>query len=132
MADCPCLFVYGTLRSGFANHFARQLAAQSEFLGPARVEGRLYRLGHYPGAIPSGGSGDCVAGELYRLHDPAATLAVLDRYEGCGPDDPPPSEFIRLQVPAILASGEAISAWFYAYNCPVTEDRRIPSGDFLA
>ncbi len=132
MADCSCLFVYGTLRSGVTNHFARLLAAQSELVGPARVEGRLYRFGHYPGAIPCGGSGDWVVGELYRLQHPAATLAVLDRYEGCGPDDLPPYEFIRLQVPAILASGEALSAWFYAYNRPVTEDCRIPSGDFLA
>lgn len=131
MADCSCLFVYGTLRSGFTNHFARLLASQAEFLGPARIQGRLYRIGHYPGAIASTDPGEWVAGELFRLHDPAATLAVLDRYEGCGPDDAPPHEFTRAQVPAMLASGESLSAWFYAYHRPVTEDRRIPSGDFL-
>ncbi len=131
MADCSCLFVYGTLRSGFTNHFARLLAAQAQLLGLARIEGRLYRIGHYPGAIASADSGEWVAGELYRMHDPAATLAVLDRYEGCGPDDAPPHEFTRAQVPAILASGESLSAWFYAYNRPLMEDRRIPSGDFL-
>ena len=38
------LFVYGTLRSGFQNQFARLPAEQKTWLGRARIEGRLQRF----------------------------------------------------------------------------------------
>jgi gamma-glutamylcyclotransferase (GGCT)/AIG2-like uncharacterized protein YtfP len=51
------------------------------------------------------------------LHDPAATLAVLDGYEGAA--------FERAEV---SVSGAA--AWVYRYRSQPPETTRILSGDF--
>ena len=75
------LFVYGTLRSGFENEYARMLRANADFLGVRSVRGRLDPLGEYT-AFVQGGEGT-VSGELWRLRD-ARVLEALDEYEGSG------------------------------------------------
>jgi gamma-glutamylcyclotransferase (GGCT)/AIG2-like uncharacterized protein YtfP len=112
------LFVYGTLRKGSNNKFARLLAEQSDFVGPARVPGRLYDFGRYPGARPANQPDESIAGEVYRLRAPAQLLATLDEYEG--PD------FER----AIVSAG-AIECWIYWYVGP-DAGRLIPSGEWFA
>src|SRR5438105_3735016 len=87
------LFVYGTLRSGQPNQFARLLAEAATLLGPGRVRGRLYQVNSYPGLILSDGPDEWVKGEVYRLHNSSTLLPVLDDYEGCGSQDTPPFEF---------------------------------------
>ena len=77
---CDLLFVYGTLRSGFDNPYAQLLRARSVFVGKAAVRGTVRETGQYPAFMP-GPDGE-VAGELYRLETPVATLATLDDYEG--------------------------------------------------
>jgi gamma-glutamylcyclotransferase (GGCT)/AIG2-like uncharacterized protein YtfP len=72
--------VYGTLKSGFDNPYARLLRAQSEFLGPATILGSICKMGEYLGYRPEP-KGE-VHGELYRLHNPEETLRILDEYEG--------------------------------------------------
>ncbi len=74
------LFVYGSLRSEFDNPYARLLRSQADLVGPAEIMGSLFQIGDYPGYRPE----PCgkVHGELYRLHNPAATFRVLDEYEG--------------------------------------------------
>ena len=111
------LFVYGTLRKGSANKFARLLAEQSDFVGPARVPGRLYDFGRYPGARPSQRTDEWIAGEVYHLRAPAQLLATLDEYEGL--------EFERAPV-----SAGAQECWIYWYVGP-DPGRLIPSGDWL-
>jgi gamma-glutamylcyclotransferase (GGCT)/AIG2-like uncharacterized protein YtfP len=74
------LFVYGTLRSGHDNHYARLLRANSEFLGPATILGSICKIGEYLGYRPEP-KGE-VHGELYRLTNPEETLRILDEYEG--------------------------------------------------
>jgi gamma-glutamylcyclotransferase (GGCT)/AIG2-like uncharacterized protein YtfP len=74
------LFVYGTLRSGFDNPYARLLREQSEFLGPAIVMGSICKMGDYLGYRPEP-KGE-VHGELYRLKNPEETFRILDEYEG--------------------------------------------------
>jgi gamma-glutamylcyclotransferase (GGCT)/AIG2-like uncharacterized protein YtfP len=74
------LFVYGTLRSGFDNRYAKLLHANSEFLGPATVMGSLFQIGDYLGYRPEP-RGE-VPGELYRLNDPDELFPILDDYEG--------------------------------------------------
>jgi gamma-glutamylcyclotransferase (GGCT)/AIG2-like uncharacterized protein YtfP len=108
------LFVYGTLRRGSKNKFAKILAEQSEFIGTGKMRGRVYDLGSYPGAVASKRPGDWVYGELFRLLDPRKTFQRLDAYEG--PD------FSRTIVTILLDSGEQLDSWVYLY-----QGRRIPT-----
>jgi gamma-glutamylcyclotransferase (GGCT)/AIG2-like uncharacterized protein YtfP len=107
------LFVYGTLRSEFDNRYARQLRKDATFLRRGTVPGSIYKVEHYPAFRPQP-DGE-VQGELYRLHTPEVTLAVLDDYEG--------EEFERVVVEG---------AWLYQYKGHPPEEARIASGDFRA
>jgi gamma-glutamylcyclotransferase (GGCT)/AIG2-like uncharacterized protein YtfP len=129
--DCAYLFVYGTLRRPFQNRFAQLLSQNATFLGHARMRGRLYRIHTYPGLKLSPDSDEWVIGEVYHLNDPASLLAILDGYEGCGPEDKAPHEFTRVLAHATLASGPDVDAWVYQYNHAAPEQLRILSGDFL-
>ena len=100
------LFVYGTLRRGSPNEFADLLAANSRFLGNARMRGRLHQLSGYSGAIPSDQPDEWVRGELFHLEDPCI-LRTLDEYEG--------SEFQRVQVTISLDSGRDLDCWVYIF-----------------
>jgi gamma-glutamylcyclotransferase (GGCT)/AIG2-like uncharacterized protein YtfP len=72
------LFVYGTLKRGFANE--RELAhAVFERVAATAPGHALYDLGAYP-ALVLEGSG-VVQGEVYRV--PVSALARLDEFEGC-------------------------------------------------
>ncbi|WP_170937283.1 MULTISPECIES: gamma-glutamylcyclotransferase family protein [Rhodomicrobium] len=125
------LFIYGTLRPGSGHGMARRLAAESAYLGPAAMPGRLYRIGAYPGAVPTEKPGEIVHGDAVRLLNPGRTFAWLDEYEGCGVKQPEPQAYQRVIVPVRLHSREALQAWVYFYHHPVHPARRIPDGRFL-
>jgi gamma-glutamylcyclotransferase (GGCT)/AIG2-like uncharacterized protein YtfP len=114
------LFVYGTLRRGLNNRFARLLSEHAQFLSGARVPGRLYDFGRYPGAISSDQPEQWVHGEVHLLQEPSL-LASLDEYEG--------SDFKRGMALAHLQE-QTIDCWVYWYVGPVT-GRLIVSGDWL-
>ena len=126
--DSNVIFVYGTLRSEFANAFARRLRDEADLLGRANVQGSIFLVAAYPGyqREPDG----IVRGELWRLRDPGKTLAALDDYEG--------PEYSRVLVdvtPITAMRAEPPSprcAWIYRYDREVHADSRIASGDFLA
>jgi gamma-glutamylcyclotransferase (GGCT)/AIG2-like uncharacterized protein YtfP len=114
--------VYGTLRRGGAMHAL--LEPGTERVGPARMRGRLYDLGAFPG-LAEGRPGDWVQGELYRLTgDCAALLASLDRYEG--------RAFRRVVRDAHGTDGACVPAFAYLYAGSLRGRRRIASGDYLA
>ena len=113
------LFVYGTLRRGSGNRFARVLATQAQFISQARMHGRLYNLGDYPAAVPSDVFADWVRGDVFRLNQAEATLAALDEYEG--------DLFARVPQPVYLPSGMQL-AWVYLYTGKLPLGRRIGSG----
>ena len=117
------IFVYGTLRRGAAMHAL--LAPGAEWEGSARMRGRLYDLGHFPG-FADGRAGDWVQGELYRLAgaDSVALLDSLDRYEG--------TAFRREVREAVRDGGERLPAYVYVFAGPLRGRRRILSGDYLA
>lgn len=117
------IFVYGTLRRGAAMHAL--LSPGAEWEGSARMRGRLYDLGHFPGFV-DGRAGNWVQGELYRLSgaDPAALLDSLDRYEG--------TAFRREVREAVRDGGTRMQAYVYVFTGPLRGRRRIVSGDYLA
>ena len=130
-ASITTLFVYGTLMRASGHPMAVRLNQQSLYLGPGRIRARLYRLGGYPGAVPSDKAQDSVHGDVIKLLRPAFTLAWLDAYEGCGPAAPEPWAYERVITPVVLSAGENLNAWVYFYQKPVRHDRRIPHGRFL-
>lgn len=126
------LFVYGTLLRGFHHPLHDLIESHGRFAGEARVRGKLYDLGAYPGMIPSEGD-ELVIGEVYELtKDRDRVMATLDEYEGCDPDEPEPHEYRRTIVEARLASGERVEAWAYVLNRNATALRRIESGSWRA
>jgi gamma-glutamylcyclotransferase (GGCT)/AIG2-like uncharacterized protein YtfP len=126
----PHLFVFGTLLSGYDHPMSRRLSHAAELLGPARCNGRLYLVKHYPGMTLSTEPADQVFGEVFRMHDPHALLQTLDAYEGCAAGATQPTEYVRQLVPVTLADA-TLEVWTYVYNWPVTHLPRIASGRFL-
>jgi gamma-glutamylcyclotransferase (GGCT)/AIG2-like uncharacterized protein YtfP len=99
------LFVYGTLRRGSKIKIARLLHANSEFLGPARMHGRLTRSHPHRGVVQSSDPAAWISGEVFQLNDPGKLLPILDEYEG--PD------YKRTRVLVELDSGKQLRAWMY-------------------
>src|SRR5206468_4206353 len=124
------LFVYGTLMRGFDHPMAKLLSRNAAFCGEARCQGRLYLVKHYPGLVLSSDAGDIVFGELFALHTPEASFAILDEYEGCGPNVAQP-QYLRQVLPVTREDGSVAEAWTYVYNRPVAQLKRIASGRFL-
>jgi gamma-glutamylcyclotransferase (GGCT)/AIG2-like uncharacterized protein YtfP len=71
-----------------------------------------------------GSPGDWVVGDVFELRD-GATLVALDEYEGS-------EEFRRVPATAVLENGDLVECWVYEYIGPVSEERRIVSGDWMA
>ena len=108
----PTLFVYGTLLRRCNHPMARFLADRGFYLGEARMPGRLYDLGRYPGAVPSCDPRDWIFGDLYDLDD--ATLAELDAYENA--ESPQPSFFDRRTEQILQGNGQARPAFVYWFH----------------
>lgn len=106
-----------------------ELIARSRLLGRGWVAGTLVEISWYPGLVAGEGE---VAGELYELINEAATLAFLDRYEGCSATDPVPHEYRRVRMPVRFgASDSVVEAWVYEYLGRV-EGRIVIGSDFRA
>ncbi|MFY9352638.1 MAG: gamma-glutamylcyclotransferase family protein [Sphingobium sp.] len=122
------LFVYGTLRIGCAHSMAARLLSEADYLGPATVGGKLYRIADYPGLMP--GPEGRVTGDLFRLTDADATLAWIDAYEEVTPDFPAPREYRRERM-TVETGGGAVMAWVYVYTRDPEGLPSIVGGDFL-
>jgi gamma-glutamylcyclotransferase (GGCT)/AIG2-like uncharacterized protein YtfP len=126
----PLLFVYGSLRRGTGSAMHHRLARAADFVGEGTLPAVLLAW-KYPGVLPPTEPHERVRGEVYRLHAPAATLAELDRYEGCGPGDPEPHPYARREAPVALAGGGEVTAWVYWYVGDPSGSQVIPGGDYL-
>lgn len=125
------LFVYGTLRQGNTNDMATYLANHALFVAGGWFQGQMYQISYYPGVIASDNAHDRVYGEVYRLHDARAALAVLDDYEECSSLHTHPTEYIRTQVKIQAIDGTTLeSVWIYIYQRNVAALKLIESGDF--
>jgi len=126
--ETTCLFVYGTLLLP-ENKFGAYLIANGQFSGKGKFKGILYDLGTYPGVIATEDEA-WVQGSIYELNDISATLKVLDDYEGFGPGYEEPNLFVR-KLDCVYTDEGVINCWVYLYNLPVSENKRITSGDYL-
>jgi gamma-glutamylcyclotransferase (GGCT)/AIG2-like uncharacterized protein YtfP len=115
------LFVYGTLRNNYDLKSKNRVARELKYIGKAKVRGRLYDLGRYPGAIKDKSSE--VIGDVFLFSDSEKVLKFLDKYEG--------SEYERRKEKVRLRSGKLITAWMYWYKGLVKEERRIFYKDYL-
>jgi gamma-glutamylcyclotransferase (GGCT)/AIG2-like uncharacterized protein YtfP len=114
------LFVYGSLRRGMQNDFARLLHERSDFVGTGQVRGTLYDLGAYAGLVVSVNAQRWVRGEVFEIKDDNL-MVKLDEYEG--------SEFERVVVDATLDSGVVAPCWVYSYRGNVSSRSEITSGE---
>ncbi len=122
------LFVYGTLRRACPTGAHHIYLSGAEFIAPAQIRGRLYRVSYYP-ALELNAEG-WVQGEIYRLRD-EQQLAQLDAYEECTYPALPEQEYQRCLIQAEAANGQNYKAWVYAYQRPLHDLPPIASGDFL-
>ena len=120
------LFVYGSLRRGYAHPMSKWLAQHSEKLGEALVRGRLYLVSWYPGLVP--GEEGKVKGDLFLLAD-GFDFSVLDAYEDC--TGAVSDEYCRHQINVALPTGEEVLAWTYVYQLEPSGLKEIVGGDFL-
>jgi putative glutamine amidotransferase len=105
----------------------RDVVERMRSVGAAKVRGRLYDLGAYPGIVLDAGAGE-VTGQVLELPHDADALLRLDAYEGFAPDDPARSLFRRVQCRAELDSGRVCECGVYVYNGEVAESRLIAAG----
>jgi gamma-glutamylcyclotransferase (GGCT)/AIG2-like uncharacterized protein YtfP len=123
------LFVYGTLLDE-GNEYAIYLKNNSRSYAEAKLRGKLYDIGEYPGAVLSKGCDEYVYGVILQLDDPESALKIIDEYEGFGKGQPFPNEFVRVSVKVETGVGEVI-CWVYLYNLPVTGLPWLKSGRYV-
>lgn len=125
------LFVYGSLMSTAGHPMGERLGREGRLLGPASMQGRLYRLSWYPGAVDSDVPDQRVQGEVYALPDPARALQWLDAYEGLDPHAPDSHEYARVERPVRVATGGDLTAWVYLYRLSVAGLAPVPGGRWM-
>ena len=125
------IFVYGTLRKETATPMHQLLARYCEYVSDALLQGKLYEVDGYPGAIESDDPNDLIQGELYRIISTENLLPQLDEYEECTEQFPQPHEYVRKKLLFSLSGSEKVCAWVYVYNLDVTGLVQIKNGDYL-
>jgi gamma-glutamylcyclotransferase (GGCT)/AIG2-like uncharacterized protein YtfP len=123
------LFVYGTLLDA-DNKYGVYLRDNSSFFSSARIRGKLFDIGEYPGVVLFPEEDDFVFGIILQMDEPETILALIDIYEGYGHDQPQPNEFIRVLTQAETESG-LVDCWIYVYNMPYQNVPQIASGNYL-
>jgi gamma-glutamylcyclotransferase (GGCT)/AIG2-like uncharacterized protein YtfP len=125
------LFVYGSLRS--PSQAPAQIASvvnRFHRLGDAQVNGRLYDLGQYCGAVLDDSADSVIHGDLVELPSGDEVLETLDRYEEIDPASIDNSLFARRRATVRLADGSEKEAWIYVYNQPTGDAPVIECGDY--
>lgn len=124
------LFVYGTLRHGFSNDYARLLHRQSRYVGEGTMPGLLFNLGYYPGATYTPDSQSLVHGSVFDVGKSTAIFLRLDDYEGISQPPAATDEYVRAIVP-IRINGETLRCWAYLYQQATDGKNCIVSGQYV-
>lgn len=95
------------------------------------MQGKLYEINDYPGAVESENQEDKVYGELYRVINSNFVFSQLDEYEECTDKYPLPHEYIRKNLPIYLSNDVIVYAWVYIFNHNISNLTHIKSGDYL-
>jgi gamma-glutamylcyclotransferase (GGCT)/AIG2-like uncharacterized protein YtfP len=123
------LFVYGTLRRRSRHPMARRLADAAQHVAAARIAGRLYDLGRFPGLKEPRSPKDWVQGDVYDLGENSGlTLREMDAYENA--ESPPPTPYERERATVLLDDGRELVVWVYWYRGEVREEQWIASGSY--
>ena len=125
------IFLYGTLRETAKAEQRQLITRDCKFVSNGTIQGRLYEVDGYPGAVESTKPGEHVIGELYRILAPQALFPQLDEYEECSEHYPQPHEYVRKKIRVSTEGGQPIKAWVYLYNLDVSALSQIDSGDYL-
>jgi gamma-glutamylcyclotransferase (GGCT)/AIG2-like uncharacterized protein YtfP len=125
------VFIYGTLLPGEAPEEIASIVKRLRRLGSARVRGRLYDFGEFPGAVLDPSSRTMVYGELVALPSDEGLLEALDRYEEFDSSDPKRSLFIRKKAKVWMANGSSREGWIYVYNRHPGRAKLVRGGDYL-
>ena len=127
------IFTYGTLMSTATCDVGRAeraaMARSATPGGPASLRGRMYDVGLYPAAVPTPLALSRIHGEIWQLppdHDDL--LAMLDRYEGCGPGCDPVPPYRRTRMSVRTRDGRRVQTWMYVWNRSTSGLMPIPDG----
>ena len=126
------LFVYGSLRSGFRSPVYEYISRFFHFIGNAKVKGKLFDMGSYPGGVPSNDD-TFIVGELYRILDESEfswAIGQLDDYEGVNVESDE-VQLYRRELTDVFIDNDIIPAWIYWYNGEVNGRPVIASGDMM-
>jgi gamma-glutamylcyclotransferase (GGCT)/AIG2-like uncharacterized protein YtfP len=127
------LFVYGTLRKCFGHPMHHRMIRYADYIASAKVRGKLFDLGNYPGLVDSGEDDCTVTGDIYLVSNGQKLFDLLDPYEGVTTAGSTSSEYKREKRAVIrLDSDERVICWVYLYNRNPEPYRRIISGDYCA
>jgi gamma-glutamylcyclotransferase (GGCT)/AIG2-like uncharacterized protein YtfP len=126
------VFVYGSLRRGFQSAAYEYISRYFNFFGEAKVKGKLFDLGEYPGGVPTH-EDSFIKGELYIVKTESEfswAIAQLDDYEGVlvEPNEKP---LYRREIADIYVNDAIVPAWIYWYNGIVSDRPVVTSGDIL-
>jgi gamma-glutamylcyclotransferase (GGCT)/AIG2-like uncharacterized protein YtfP len=126
------LFVYGSLRSGFKSPAYEYISRYFQFVGEAKVRGRLYDMGIYPAGVSSEDE-KFIRGELYEIKDPLEfewAIGQLDDYEGVAVE-PDEVQLYKRDLTDVYIGNRVEKAWIYWYYGDITGRPVIESGDLL-
>lgn len=97
------VFVYGTLKAGFPNHYLLE-GARVVMPYIVRLNGfTMHSTGWYPVAVRGDGA---ISGEVYEIND--AILASLDRLEGNG-------RLYQRELVKVETLAGVLDAWIYVF-----------------
>ena len=126
------LFVYGSLRRGFRSPAFEYISRFFDYVGEAKVRGKLFDMGSYPAGMPTNES-SFIAGELYRIKNEQEfswAMGQLDDYEGVAAEADE-VHLYRREIAEVQFEGQLTHAWIYWFNGDVSGRPLIASGDLL-
>ena len=125
------LFLYGTLLPTQAPKEIASIVKRFRRLGPARVRGKLYDFGEFPGAVLDSSTRTMIQGELVALPSDERILEALDRYEEFDPLDTRKSLFVRKKAKVRMPDGSSREGWIYVYNRRPGGAKLVRGGDYV-